>query len=699
MCGHQTVIRGEGDTAVRLRSGEGGADQEDRQRVVPVRRAGTAKRRLVFWFGLAAGVVVIILAAVAAYQLFSARQHLLHGIQDLRSARDTLSLSSTWRDPATRSRTQGALAQAQHEFAAAQSELRVWTPLIDHLGWVPAYGRQLTAASPAADTALATTRSAMHLLDGLAPLWPVLTGPRTGGRSLAQVAAALDAGHREFVAAGADADYAAAGLRTLPNHSGNATLDHATAELRSKLPALRAAGAWLAAAPTVFGMTGASRYLLTLQNAAELRATGGFIGAADAITLRRGSLHTDFFDSTLPHEIDSVPTPLPEALYTAEGAWIFRDSNWSPDFPLSARLERWFYGEDTGRWVDGVIGVVDSAVQPLLAAIGPVYVPAYHRWVDASNVLELADLYRSGTYHGPLTSTIPNAENKQFLGFVIEAMVRRIETLPANDFPALGAALADEIARREIMLYDRRPAVESAIIRSGADGRLRALPGDFLAIVDDNRSYNKLNPYIHEQASYRVTIGADLWLDATLTIRYVDAPSPANLDGAGPGFGLWGSKHDYQDFIRVYVPAGARLESMSGANRWAPAPAYGLTQFAGRLLLREGQTRTVTFRYRVPANVFSAAQFRRYVLTVRHQPGGNLTAVRVSVHAGSGVTLDAGRGAVRAVNQVVALERDAHVQMTVGGDLQPRPVQLPRQTGPADPYVPFTFFRDARHRL
>src|SRR5947209_10222002 len=102
---------------------------------------------------------------------------------------------------------------------------------------------------------------------------------------------------------------------------------------------------------------------------------------------------------------------------------------------------------------------------------------------------------------------------------------------------------------------------------SGADGLLQAAPGDYLAVIDDNRSYNKLNPYVHESAEYRVEVGSDLWLNATLRLRYHVAPSPADLHGAGPAFGLQGSKHDYQDFLRVYVPTGARLGGGAGGAR------------------------------------------------------------------------------------------------------------------------------------
>jgi hypothetical protein len=86
------------------------------------------------------------------------------------------------------------------------------------------------------------------------------------------------------------------------------------------------------------------------------------IGALDYLTLDHATVHTDFSSVTLPHQITTVSAPLPEEFYSPIGYWSILDSNWSPDFPLSARIARWFYGEDTGRWSDGVIGILDPGI-------------------------------------------------------------------------------------------------------------------------------------------------------------------------------------------------------------------------------------------------------------------------------------------------------------------------------------------------
>jgi hypothetical protein len=647
---------------------------------------------------VAAVALLLAVGVLATVQLVAARHHLLLGVRELRSAQDAARLGPTDTETAF-GRTRHTLQRAEGEFESARSDLSLWSPLLVRLGWMPLVGDQLAAAPPAADAALYTTRSALHLVDGLSRLWPAIA-PGAPRKPLSKgLAAALRLGHGQFLAAASDADRAALALHHLPDHSGIASLDAGRRELRDRIPILRTASRWLAAAPVLLGDTRPSHYLVVLQDPAELRATGGFIGAADFVTVRDGSISSLFTSSALPHEIDSVATPLPEALYTAEGPWIFRDANWSPDFSLSARLERWFYGEDTGRWADGVISVLDPAITRILAATGPVYLPPYGVMVDSDNMEALAERYVNGSYHGPSRQGSSDTVRKQFIGDVISALMQRLQSLPRERWPALLQAVSESIARREIMLYDRRADIETVAAMSGADGRLLPVTGDFLYVVDDNRSYNKLNPYVHEWAEYRAELFPDLRVEATLTIHYQVAPSPPDLEGAGPGFGIAGSKHDYEDFLRVYVPWGARLQQLSGVDRWAPAPGYGFTQFAGRLLLREGQRGIATVRYQLPTNVLAGSSFTRYNLTLRHQPGGNLRSVHVLLSAMQGLKLRVGRGAGRRFQRIIPQDRDAHLTVSLDGAVRAKVVPLVAPHGPIDPYIPFSDFHDRGHPL
>jgi hypothetical protein len=316
-------------------------------------------------------------------------------------------------------------------------------------------------------------------------------------------------------------------------------------------------------------------------------------------------------------------------------------------------------------------------------------------------VESLAQQYINGKYKGPLRQGgPPGTVRKQFFSAVMRALLRRVQSLPLPQWPALALALRDEVAQGNLLLYDRRPDQESAIRTFGADGSMLPTSGDYLYIVDDNRSYNKLNPYVHERATYDVRIRPDLGLAVTLTIHYHVAPSPANLEGGGPYWGQWGNVHDYQDFLRVYAPPGAVLQYAHGLDVWAPQPAYGRTQFAGRFLVREEHDATVTLRYTLPATVFQAEQFQRYHLTVQHQPGGDLSSLQVRVLAPPGVTVQPPGGrAVPHLQALLSLQTHAYLDLALHGPVHPRTVALPPFRAPVDPYLPVDFFADPKHHL
>ncbi|MBV9279092.1 MAG: hypothetical protein JOZ41_03330, partial [Chloroflexi bacterium] len=162
----------------------------------------------------------------------------------------------------------------------------------------------------------------------------------------------------------------------------------------------------------------------------------------------------------------------------------------------------------------------------------------------------------------------------------------------------------------------------------------------------------------------------------------------------------WGTKHDYQDFLRIYVPAGSVLRGMSGLEEWVPARAYGLTQFAGSLLVREGQTATVTIRYSVPADVLAASRFRRYHLTIQHQPAGNLRSLDVAIRGSGGMRLESGaHDSMSAARWTLDPQRDAGLSVSIEGPGHPRPVSLSPARGYPDPYIPFASLHDPRHPL
>ena len=57
--------------------------------------------------------------------------------------------------------------------------------------------------------------------------------------------------------------------------------------------------------------------------------------------------------------------------YMGIDLWVFRDSNWSPDFPVAARQAISLYTQTRGGTIDGVIALNQQVVEALVDGLGP----------------------------------------------------------------------------------------------------------------------------------------------------------------------------------------------------------------------------------------------------------------------------------------------------------------------------------------
>jgi len=144
--------------------------------------------------------------------------------------------------------------------------------------------------------------------------------------------------------------------------------------------------------PAIMGGQGDRTYFLMIQNGAEQRATGGFLGAFAILHARDGQLTLEKFDSNtaLPAG-EAAPSPSSEfsARYDRFGsrtAWY--SVNMSPDFPTSARLVGELWQKRTGQKIDGVLAMDAPALAELLKATGPVSVPQLGE-VNSDNFVKL----------------------------------------------------------------------------------------------------------------------------------------------------------------------------------------------------------------------------------------------------------------------------------------------------------------------
>lgn len=661
------------------------------------RMAPTGPRRRGRWIASAVLLVLAGTLAAAAVQILAARSAMISGAQALRAAAALAGDGSHLRDGVTRYALTADLRAARHDFGRALDDLTLWHPVLDQLGFLPGPGPEIASAWTLAGAARSASAAALEMFSGTSGVWRALPQPGSGRPLLPAVLPGLAAGRAAFAAAERDAQSARRALHAVPAQGFPAGIATDLIRLRSAVTGLIAAARWLGVAPQLLGWRTPSTILVAFEDQRELRATGGFIGAANLLTIRDGVISTAPTGSELPKE-QPMAVPYPEAVLTAESSLLFRDANFSPSFPLSARFERALYGRDTARWPDIVVNVLDGA-SAVLNATGPVYLPDFKQTVSAANVQQEAIHYIYDTYHARGSGAQFDANRVRFLGSLTSALISRIQGLTIPQFLALGGDLHRAIVRRQFLIWARNSAVERVIAANGAAGNVPNPPNDSIYVVDDNRSYSKLNPYVLERATYHVALSGSSGLArSTLTLRYHVLPSPGSIEGFGPVFGAAGTKHDYLDFVRILVPAGARLEGVSGSPfcplslalgsgcriPFPSAPAYGLTQLAAGIMVREGSEATLRFRYVQPlASVVGVDG--RYHLSLRAQPGTNVRAVTVSVTAGGGLSRARMPGATS--RRLVLGPQGASIAVSLAGHTPAHIATRSRGRPDYDPYL------------
>lgn len=580
---------------------------------------------------LGTGYICLLLALGSVALLLLARMAIDSGLNEMHHAEAEVRTSALKQSPRLAlGSTLIYVSRAHDDFGRAHAELAPLAPILQRLRWLPRIGEELAASPDASRLGEQATAGTMPLLRGLQPA-AALFGNGSGHRpSIAVLLARVAAGHSNFDRSCSSLRDAQQTRRSLQGFSSDAV----TSRLHTfdrQLPRLLGLCRGLALLPELLGYRHPATYLVAYQDPAFLRPTGGFIGSVGLITVRDGKVEQRFLGTGINDNL-SVPPPEPVALYNREPAWLLRDANWSPDFPTSADLERYFFKLDLGWQAPGLIDLTPQAAADIASATGPIYVPEYRRWVNGGNIVGLADYYVHYAA-GNRPDLRSDTARKQFLPIVARHLFARLESLSADQLVRLVDNLSNAIDHRDILMNSTRPAEQALVRLIGADGEVNRSTSDYLYVVDTNLSYNRINPLVHLQTSYRVQILPTRWLQADLTLRFRDsARGPAASDWYGPGAGKLGGPNDYADFVRVYVPAGGALVGQSGWTQpWTPGLAYGKMMFCGYVIVRSGETRTLHLRYVVPPNVFAWSGGNRYRLVVQHQPGSGVDRLTVAV--------------------------------------------------------------------
>jgi hypothetical protein len=369
----------------------------------------------------------------------------------------------------------------------------------------------------------------------------------------------------------------------------------------------------LESAPYILGMDAPRKYLVIMQNDAELRPTGGFMTAFALVRISKGKL--SILDSDDIYALDNkftkkitAPDPilkyLPKVPY-----WNLRDMNLSPDLKVSMDTFYPNYKSTKSPEVDGIITMNTQVLVDLLKITGKIGVPGYGNFsadIDpvcncpqAFYALELyADVEGPVVWDSISGRIIAAPENygqrKSFIGPMMYSILTNVMAQPKSKMGDMFKTGINLIAEKHVQFYLLDEKAQKAVESFNMAGRVRDFAGDYILVVDTNFAGAKTNTWVAYSADLKSEVASDGTVTNTLSLTYknpqeyfVDAKTGLKLNGV------------FRDWLRVYLPNGSELIEAKGFETGlATGSDLGKSVVEGFFTLAPLNNKTITLKYK-----------------------------------------------------------------------------------------------------
>jgi hypothetical protein len=395
--------------------------------------------------------------------------------------------------------------------------------------------------------------------------------------------------------------------------------------------------------PGFLGRGGERRYFFGAQNPAELRGTGGFLGAFSILTIRDGRLDFGPFEpiQTLRGSADDIPPPNPSFAerydrFGGNGFWL--NINMTPDFPSAATAIERLYETVEGEKLDGTIVADPFALQALLGMTGPVLVEGTDVTLDSTNAVQVL------SHDAYIQFPDPN-ERKLVLGESARLVFDRFLTDAAAADPVGAAKTLMQVgADGNMLLHAADPAVQEAFELAGISGQLLNPQGDFLGVFLSNAAANKADFYLEPFISYDVQLLDDGSAEATATVELRNQTPAEGLPAyiIGP-YDERFQPGENRSYVSTYCATSCRLESFEAPGEETEVigsqKELGHPVFSTFANIPSGDSAILTFHITLPDAWRSDGSRSRYTLTYQGQNTIRPTNLTLDIHAPDGTTI------------------------------------------------------------
>lgn len=313
--------------------------------------------------------------------------------------------------------------------------------------------------------------------------------------------------------------------------------------------------------PEMLGRDAPRRYLLMIQNNAEIRSTGGIPGSFAVLHADKGRVRMGLQGSAADIGIFPKPVLRPGrdalAAYGTSQATDFRDTTFNPDFPSVARMAAAMLRESRGVRVDGVLSVDPVALSLLLRGTGPVPVAGVR--LNAGNAVGVL-----------LNQTYQLLGDQAAQDDFFEASARSIfdSVMGGRGNQRLAVTgLATGAAQRRVLVWSRRPAEQRRLAGTAVAGELPGGddPSPHVGVYLNDATGAKPEFYL----DYRTAVTATSCsaegvqdLESTVALSSTMPKDVASLSPSITGTGIFAPIGTIQFNLRFYGPVGGEITEL-----------------------------------------------------------------------------------------------------------------------------------------
>jgi hypothetical protein len=612
------------------------------------------RRRILLLVSVTVALALVLIVALAGLSALAVRGHLQDGRGAMNDGRSALLAGSA-------STALGDFSRAEAAFRSAADEAR--SPWMSITGMIPILGRTPRAVRAIADggldvaeAAAGVARAVVDLPGGLGALSPTAAGGIPTDR-LGGIAGALALGDRLTGRAVASLEAAPDGL-ILPSVAS--ALDAARTQIEGIHRELDAASRIVQRLPAFLGADGPRHYFVGASTPAELRGTGGVIGAYAILTIDHGHLILSHFRPThsLPRpDVQQVPSPSAEYStnydFFRNGVGFWLNANMTPDFPLAAKAIWLGYRQAKGETLDGIIVADPFALQALMRVTGPVRMAKTGIKVSKHNVVAFMTNQAYALFK-------THAERQLVLGRVAVSVLRSFLDAKGDPLGQL-RALISAFKDGHVKVWTSDPALEEGLALTSAGGAFRPSGTDLVSVITNSFSGTKLDFWQRRTIVDDVQLGPAGAASASLVVELANgAPTsgyPRYVIGPFQHFSTQPGQN--VTLVHLYCGIGCQLQGASEGGKPIQLGRFqelGYPFYEDYVRTNAGDTARIAANLLLPHAWTGSDTGGTYQLSFIGQTTIPPITLRVVIHAPKGMRFTSASGQLRRDGQLLVYE-------------------------------------------